>query len=604
MNTRVFSAFNESSKKQLATGIGIVDSVDEPVKVLKILMEGLAPACGSGIWITRFHGLPIARSYAPFDLIYLDDNHRVVHDVEITQTSNFVPFRGLPTSALVLPPKSITSSKTFTGDHIALSAIETATPPAENANGSPRPAQATPPPSSGAPAVASRRLNITFELVQEAPAPVLPSPEGGGVLKPAKRTPSSPPDSETSVIPGAAEDSNAPKILAEPEGVLKRPKKSRSAPASEAENTPPPVVEPGFQALSVPPALDSASPASAADAPDDATPATAAPEREIAISAPAEPISLEPVRSAPEPVSIDLTPDSPIEPVFETSSPVAPLAGIPAQVAPASEALASVETSDAPIETPPIELSQSDEMPAITPPQPAPKDTEISSPELRADNAPVSVDEPVPTESSPVPTPLSDEEALPQVASSDSPETMPQPETRRALDKPQQQKALQIARRWDVKLLYSLFPELHPSYRPELQMPSVDPLKHLKSEDDEKLSAKLQVLSWLYPELELQTLEKRQRSHRRAPRIENPGLVGYFYTSGKAEPCEIRNFSITGFYMKTDERWLPGTVIRITLQMADTDGTNPGDTLTLHSRVVNWDEHGGGFEFVLPGFLQ
>ncbi len=164
---------------------------------------------------------------------------------------------------------------------------------------------------------------------------------------------------------------------------------------------------------------------------------------------------------------------------------------------------------------------------------------------------------------------------------------------------------MDIARRWDVKLLYSVFPELHPSYRPELTMPSVDPLKYLKSEhDDEKLSAKLQLLSWLYPELELETIEKRQRSQRRAPRIDNPGLVGYFYTSGKAEPHEIRNFSVTGFYMKTDERWLPGTVIRITLQMVDTDGSNPGDTLTLHSRVVNWDEHGGGFEFVLPGFLE
>ena len=81
-------------------------------------------------------------------------------------------------------------------------------------------------------------------------------------------------------------------------------------------------------------------------------------------------------------------------------------------------------------------------------------------------------------------------------------------------------------------------------------------------------------------------------------------MVGYFYSSGKAEPHEISNFSVTGFYMKTDERFLPGTVIRVTLQVAGTDGTNPGDSLTLHSRVVNWDEHGGGFEFVLPGFLE
>ncbi|MFZ0743725.1 MAG: hypothetical protein WAM85_04930, partial [Terracidiphilus sp.] len=194
-------------------------------------------------------------------------------------------------------------------------------------------------------------------------------------------------------------------------------------------------------------------------------------------------------------------------------------------------------------------------------------------------------------------------EALQAVSSSDIPAGDPEVQTGE-IDNQRKREAMDLVKRWDVQLLYSLFPELHPSYRPELQMPSIDPLKQVMSEEDGKLSKKIQLLSWLYPELELETVEKRQREHRRAPRIPNPGLVGYFYSSGKAEPHEIRNFSITGFYMKTDERWLPGTVIRVTLQMVDTDGSNPEDSLTLHSRVVNWDEQGGGFEFVLPGFLE
>jgi len=161
-----------------------------------------------------------------------------------------------------------------------------------------------------------------------------------------------------------------------------------------------------------------------------------------------------------------------------------------------------------------------------------------------------------------------------------------------------------MAGRWDVQLLYTLFPELHPGYRPEFQVPYIDFMKIVNHpEEDDKLSMKIQVLSWLYPELELDTVEQRQREHRRAPRVADPGLVGYYFSSGSSEPHPVRNFSVWGFYMITDEKWLPGTIIRLTLQVVGTDGTNPGDALTVHARVVNWDKHGAGFEFVLPGFL-
>jgi len=162
-----------------------------------------------------------------------------------------------------------------------------------------------------------------------------------------------------------------------------------------------------------------------------------------------------------------------------------------------------------------------------------------------------------------------------------------------------------LSRRLDVKLLYTLFPELHPSYRPEFQVPYVDFLKYVNNpEERDKLTMKVQVLSWLYPELELETVEQRQREHRRAPRVADPGLVGYYFSSGHSQPHPIRNFSVWGFYMITEEKWLPGTIIRLTLQVVGSDGTNPGDTLTVHARVVNWDKQGAGFEFVLPGFLE
>ena len=126
MNTRLFSAYSQDSKRPLATRITVIDSVIEPIKVLKILLEGITPTDETGIWITRFSGLPVARSFSPFDLVYLDDDFRVVHTVEITQKSNFVPFKGLPTSALVLPPDSIVLSKTHAGDRLAIYAYDPA----------------------------------------------------------------------------------------------------------------------------------------------------------------------------------------------------------------------------------------------------------------------------------------------------------------------------------------------------------------------------------------------------------------------------------------------------------------------------------------------
>ncbi len=157
---------------------------------------------------------------------------------------------------------------------------------------------------------------------------------------------------------------------------------------------------------------------------------------------------------------------------------------------------------------------------------------------------------------------------------------------------------------WDVQLLYMLFPELDPSYRPEFQAPVVDFTKDVMQRDQDKPSRKIQILSWFYPTLGLDSVHERQREHRRAPRITDPGLVGFYFSGGHSQPHQIRNLSVMGFFMVTNERWLPGTVIRITLQIIGSAGDDPRDTLTVLSRVVNWGPDGGGFEFVMPGFVD
>lgn len=559
MSTKAFSAYNEASKKSLASGITIVDSIDEPIKVLKVLLEGLAPAAGAGIWITRFRGLPVARSYSPFDLIYLNDEFRVVQAVEITQTSKFEPFKGQPTSALILPPGSINSSRTFDGDRIRLRADTKISSQPRPERDSSQVAKAV----NGAttPLVSpSRRVKITIEPLEVPTPPAATLPEN--VLKPARRSKDASPPS--------------PPRVAEP------------VPASTA---PPPPVSVPAQTEPAPEDQAAAARPSVSQSAAAQTPfyVSAASISEIpAVEVPSQPSTIDP-------------------PVIDARAVAAPASDTPVIDAQAIDVPVDVQqvASVKPGETPvPVDVATS----VVSPiPLSAPEETPQAAPAEMKSGA--MSESPFPDELAEVDDVAEDaqvaEEALSAAPSSDSPASDLQLHIPETQDQPGQ-KALDVARRWDVRLLYAVFPELHPTYRPEFQVPyiDIDPIHYANSGGEDKPSKKAMLLSYLYPELELETVEKRQRQQRRAPRIADPGLVGYFFSAGHAEPHKITNFSVMGFYMEAEERWLPGTVIRVTLQMMDSVGSDPGDTITVHSRVVNWDEHGGGFEFVLPGFID
>jgi hypothetical protein len=118
------------------------------------------------------------------------------------------------------------------------------------------------------------------------------------------------------------------------------------------------------------------------------------------------------------------------------------------------------------------------------------------------------------------------------------------------------------------------------------------------------LSLTARVLRWLMPELIRASDDHRMRERRTAFRLHHPGLVAYFFTGGAPRPHAIEDISVTGFFLNTDHLYMLGTVVRMTLQRAGTRGDKPGDTLTVHSRMVRHGATGGGFEFVLSGFLD
>lgn len=83
-----------------------------------------------------------------------------------------------------------------------------------------------------------------------------------------------------------------------------------------------------------------------------------------------------------------------------------------------------------------------------------------------------------------------------------------------------------------------------------------------------------------------------------AKRYPLPGLVAYHWAGGAPKACSVGNISATGMYIFTDDRWLRGSVIPMTLQRVSTTGRNAEDWIAVLSRVVRSGPDGFGIAFV------
>jgi hypothetical protein len=87
---------------------------------------------------------------------------------------------------------------------------------------------------------------------------------------------------------------------------------------------------------------------------------------------------------------------------------------------------------------------------------------------------------------------------------------------------------------------------------------------------------------------------------RRSPREPFPGLTAYFWTGGTPEAQIIRDVSANGLYVVTEERWYPGTQIRMTLTKKGCGGSEAERSIFVQAKAVRWGNDGVGLEFVLP----
>ena len=87
---------------------------------------------------------------------------------------------------------------------------------------------------------------------------------------------------------------------------------------------------------------------------------------------------------------------------------------------------------------------------------------------------------------------------------------------------------------------------------------------------------------------------------KRADRRPVPDFCAYYSDGTTRRSCNIKNVSSTGVYLYTEERWLPGTHVHLTIQRQGPFEEDSKRRVTFKSRVVRWGEDGVGLSFVLP----
>ena len=121
MNKRTYCVYNQTRECFLSLG---VTSADTTFSRLKGLIGRLKLRVDEGLWVVPSCGVHTFGVLFPLDLIYLDENHQVIHTIEHFPSFRIAPLRTQATSVLELPTHTIFSSQTQPGDQLLICAIE------------------------------------------------------------------------------------------------------------------------------------------------------------------------------------------------------------------------------------------------------------------------------------------------------------------------------------------------------------------------------------------------------------------------------------------------------------------------------------------------
>lgn len=91
-------------------------------------------------------------------------------------------------------------------------------------------------------------------------------------------------------------------------------------------------------------------------------------------------------------------------------------------------------------------------------------------------------------------------------------------------------------------------------------------------------------------------LRPHSKELRRSRRESLPWIAAYFFNEGTPVPSAVRDISLDGMYVSTEERWEPGTIVRATL--ASWRQPSPEQPLVVNATVARCDGDGIGFRFI------
>ena len=111
--SRKYCVYNQTRESFLSLDVEIADSA---AKQLKALLDDFSVTPDAGLWLSPFRGIPATKGLSPVDLIYLDEDNRVIQAIESFPNHTIEPTREQPASALILAVRSIFTSQTQPGD--------------------------------------------------------------------------------------------------------------------------------------------------------------------------------------------------------------------------------------------------------------------------------------------------------------------------------------------------------------------------------------------------------------------------------------------------------------------------------------------------------
>jgi uncharacterized protein len=121
MGKRRYCVYNQT--RECFLGLDVI-AADTMLTRLRGLIGRLSLRSDQGMWVVPSRGIHTVGVLFPLDLIYLDENHRVIHLEEHFPTFRIAPIRARAVSVLELPAHTIYSSQTQAGDQFVICGAE------------------------------------------------------------------------------------------------------------------------------------------------------------------------------------------------------------------------------------------------------------------------------------------------------------------------------------------------------------------------------------------------------------------------------------------------------------------------------------------------